>query len=193
MSNPFKAIANAAKKAGLLNIAKAATKAVPGGVIFKGILDGVGESLGLETRDPDAIAAAIDNSTPEEREELARIDANLKIELDRNFTKRAAIHRESTKDAQSQYGGMEIWNKIFVDILALVIVVSFVGLIALVIWEVMESEITSTASNLIFFGLGHLSSNVSSVVGFFFGSSSAGEMIMNKMKGGDTNGPKASK
>lgn len=162
MANPFKTFG---KALGAIapTAAKLAARSTPlGGVV----LDLVGDKLGIDDKNPNVLAGALDNLSPEDKIKIAEVEAWAKVEDSREDTKKLEIETKDKQSARDIFG-----DNPWVIGLAYLLVICFMGIVVFILHTVLEEdrEISAVGGNLIFSIVSYMAGFVSAVVTFFFG------------------------
>lgn len=151
-------------------LGRAAAKAVPGGAVAELLVSAVADRLGLSTRDPDAVAAAVEQASDDDKVRLRELETELERDLARTGLARAKVAAADRAGARRMALASGSWTT---PTLAVMIVVGFFGVAGWIVWEMMhvEGEIDQVTSNIVFSLLSYVAGLATSVVTFYFGAS----------------------
>ena len=148
-----------------MNLIKAAIQAAGGGLAVEA-LGAATKVLGLAPDTPkEEVIERLENSTPEEREALAKIEARVAertLELD----------HKNTQDARESYSENKDW---IAGLTAATVAIAFLGTIGVILYAILtEVVIDGTFEILLTTILSYLAGMLSTKVNFFWGAAKTG-------------------
>lgn len=152
-----------------------------GGPVVSAALKAISSVVGGDPEDPDSVEAALARASPDDlvklRQEETRYEAAIR---------KAQIDLDAKRIEDVQHARVTNSRSPTIRLLGVAIVIGGMAIISWLIWELIKhpGEISQTANNILFTGLGALISWANSVISYFFGSSASGEEAQTRLGNG---------